>query len=90
MLAYSCFIVMRLFSSILVPGELFFIHFSKGMLQTGILSQTPNSASVSCENGESLALHIRVSSRLLNILIQVKKKAFKINAKIEDVGITDD
>ena len=29
MLAYSCFIVMWLFSSILVPGELFLIHFQK-------------------------------------------------------------
>ena len=29
MLAYSCFIVMWLFSSILVPGELFLIHFQR-------------------------------------------------------------
>ena len=57
MLAYSCFIVMWLFSSILVPGELFLIHFQK-YVQQEVLSQTPNSASVSGENGKSLALRI--------------------------------
>ena len=48
MLVYGCFIVMWLFSSILVPVELFF----KGMCSQEVLSQTPNSASVSYENGK--------------------------------------
>ena len=50
MLACSCFIVMWLFSSIVIPGELF--------LKEEVLSHTPNSASVSGENGKSLALLI--------------------------------
>ena len=34
--------------------------------------------------------HQVVGTRLLFIFIQVKKKAFKINAKIEDVGLNED
>ena len=55
MLAYSVFIVMWLFSSILVPGELFLIHFQRYVL-TEVLFQIRNSASVFGENEKSLAL----------------------------------
>ena len=64
MLAYSCYIVMWLFSSILVPGELFLILFQRYVL-TGSSSQTPNSASVSGENRKSLAPHIELCHKLI-------------------------
>ena len=68
MLPYSCFVVMWLFSSSLVPGELFLIHFQRYVL-TG--SSVSNSASVSGENGKSLALstaEIRSPSLLTKVL----------------------
>ena len=35
-------------------------------------------------------IRTKIARTIININIQVKKKAFKINAKIEDVGLNED
>ena len=50
MLAYSCFIVMWLFSLILVPGELFLIHFQRYVLTGSLNPQIPLWFPVKTEN----------------------------------------
>ena len=54
----SCFIVMWLFSAILVPVELFLTHFQRYVLTGSSVSNPSKSTSVSGENGKSLALHV--------------------------------
>ena len=64
MLAYICFIVMWLFSSTLVPGEFIFNSFSK-LCEQKVLCENTNSASVSGENGKSLALTLKRGASLI-------------------------
>ena len=57
MLAYSLFYSYVALSSILVPGELFFIHFQRYVLTGSSVSNPKSASSVSGENGKSLALY---------------------------------
>ena len=41
-------------------------------------------------NSQNTHARMHISNRRTYIYIQVKKKAFKINAKIEDVGLNED
>ena len=55
--SHSCFIVVWLFSSILVPGELVLIHFQRYVyVNRKFCLKPPNSALFSGENGKSLGL----------------------------------
>ena len=42
------------------------------------------------EASPTLGCSIEISRNIIYVYIQVKKKAFKINAKIEDVGLNED
>ena len=64
---------------VLFPPPFYFVFYI-----SNLLSYIQNNFSY------ELARPIMGTIFLVNIYIQVKKKAFKINAKIEDVGLNED